>query len=126
MGPLPTARSTASVEVTAREHRDTNASLATILQHRLALQLLRERFESGVHMDSDIAHALGIFERLRKVQNVTESLLRDTEIGIELNRSAWRNHRSPCVARESTSLVHRWRESVKAERIARVPDTAKT
>mmetsp|Transcript_74898 Transcript_74898/g.212100 ORF Transcript_74898/g.212100 Transcript_74898/m.212100 type:complete len:99 (+) Transcript_74898:306-602(+) len=79
------------------------------------LGLVRQRFESGLHFDTDVAKALGVFESLRGVA-MTETLLRASKIGAELNQKAWRRNRSNLIATESSALVRLWRNTVYAER----------
>merc|ERR1712083_1093463 len=76
---------------------------------------MRRRFETGVYLDADVAQAVAIFQKLRRIK-MTEEVLRETKIGSELNKRAWRAHKSQVLATESASLVGQWRKGFYAER----------
>merc|ERR1712048_234799 len=64
--------------------------------------------------DKDIARALSIFELLRGTK-VTRAVLRETGVGVELNRKAWKKNKSAPLAAESQELVSKWREVARSE-----------
>ncbi|KAK5016721.1 transcription elongation factor TFIIS, partial [Cryomyces antarcticus] len=56
------------------------------------------------------ASLLSLLEKLRKGVKITEKLLRQTKIGMTVNKL--KQHKDPAVARQAGDLVSKWRTDI--------------
>ncbi|KAI9882774.1 MAG: hypothetical protein M1823_005472 [Watsoniomyces obsoletus] len=84
------------------------------MSNKAEIIALAKAFNKAVAANEPAKALIDILERIKSAVKPTEELLRSTKVGIAINRQA--KHANPEVAKLVNELVHKWKETITAEK----------